>query len=100
MSNVTKNLVLVLGLCTVAFAAYYVYSGQTGGSLSFESNDQVLQNMLSNSRLFIERRQELEAVSLDVTFFEDERFTSLSSYTRPVTEQPVGRSDPFATVAN
>lgn len=98
MGNVTKNLVIVLGLCTVAFAGYYVFSQQTNGTSSFVANTAVLENMLANSRLFIERRQQLEQVSLDLTFFEDERFRSLQSSYQPVEEDQIGRSDPFATV--
>ena len=98
MSNTAKNLIVILGLITVAFAGYFMFTQQSATTLRFSTNDQVLQNMLSNSQLFIERRQQLEQVTLDTAFFEDERFGSLRSFDKPIVEQPIGRSDPFATV--
>ena len=93
-----KNLTVILGLITVAFAGYFMFTQQSATILSFDTNDQVLQNMLANSQLFIQRRQELEQISLDLSFFNDERFQSLRSFSNPVIEQPIGRADPFATV--
>lgn len=98
MSNVTKNLVLILGLLIVGFAGYYIYTQQGSSALSFRSNDQVLQNMLSNTQVFIQRRQELEKVELNVSFFEDPRFVGLRSFSKPIQEQPIGRPDPFAEI--
>lgn len=96
MTSLTKNLVIVLGLATVAFAAYFVFMKQADPVISFESDEAMLEAMLANSQIFIERRQALESVSLDVDLFTDERFTSLESYSRPIVEQPVGRTNPFS----
>lgn len=99
MTPLVKNLLIVLGLCTIGFAAYFIFMQQVSNSpLSFKTNDAVMENMLSNSRLFIERRQALEQVSLNLSFFTDERFTSLESFTRALETPPVGRSNPFAPV--
>lgn len=98
MSNLTKNLVIILGLATVGFAAYFVFMKQADPAISFETNQAMLESMLANSQLFIERRQQLETVSLDTSLFDDERFTSLRSYSRPVEEQLIGRDDPFQPV--
>lgn len=98
MSNTAKNLIVILALITVAFAGYFMFMQQSATTLRFSTNDQVLQNMLTNSQLFIERRQQLEQVTLDTEFFDDDRFRSLRSFDRQVIEQPIGRTDPFATV--
>ncbi len=98
MSNTAKNLIIILGLITVAFAGYFMFMQQSATTLSFDTNDEVLQNMLANSQIFIERRQQLQNVTLDTGFFTDPRFTSLRSFDTPIVEQPVGRLDPFATV--
>ena len=100
MSNLTKNIVIVLGLATVGFAAYFVFMKQEDPVVSFETNEAMLESMLANSQLFIERRQNLETISLGTDLFDDERFTSLRSYSRPVEEQSVGRPNPFEPVAN
>lgn len=99
MSKTSKNLITVLGLITVAVAGYYVFTQQSGNSVTFRTNEAELQNMLANTQVFVQRRQQLEQIKLDITFFEDERFRSLRSFTQPVREQPIGRPDPFAEAA-
>lgn len=98
MGTTAKNLVIILGLITVAFAGYFMFMQQDATTLSFDANDQVLQNMLTNSQVFIERRQQLERIVLDTSFFTDPRFTSFQTYDTGIVTQPIGRSDPFATV--
>jgi hypothetical protein len=97
MSNSGKNIVTILGILTVAFAGYYFYSTQFGSDLEFTTNDEVLQNMLQSTQVFIERRQELEAVQIrdNISIFTDDRFRSLRAFSEPVTPQPVGRPNPF-----
>lgn len=99
MSKTTQNLIVVLGLITIAFAGYYIYTQQSTSLVSFESNEQVMQNMLNNTRVFIERRQTLDQVQMDLSLFEDDRFESLRSFRTPIEERPVGRPDPFADPA-
>lgn len=96
MSKTTKNLVVVLGLITIVFAGYYLYTQQAPLFDDSSSNEQTMQNMLNNTRVFMQRRQTLDQVELDITFFEDPRFQSLRSFSTPIEERPVGRQDPFA----
>ncbi len=99
MGKTATNLAVVLGLITVAFAGYYMYTQQaSNGALSFDNNQQTMQNMLNNTRVFIQHRQALDNVKMDIEFFEDERFQSLRSFSTPILEQPIGRPDPFAPV--
>ena len=95
MSNTAKNLVIILGFITIAFAGYFMFMQQSATTLHFDTSEEVLQNMLSNSQLFIERRRELEAIELDLQFFTDDRLLSLQSVNEPLVEQPVGRENPF-----
>lgn len=99
MSKTAKNLIIVLGLITVAFAGYFMFMQQSSTTLSFETNDTVLRNMLSNSQVFIERRRQLEGIELNLDFFIDDRLLSLQSFDTPIVEQPVGRDNPFVTDA-
>lgn len=94
MSSVTKNIVTILGVLTIAFAGYYFYAQQPSGDIS--DDDLTLQQMLADTEVFIARSQELDQMSFDLTVFEDERFRTLRSFTSPVQEQSVGRQDPFA----
>lgn len=98
MSNTAKNLIVVLGLITVAFGGYFMFIQQSATTLSFDANPDVIRNMQANSQLFIQRRQELAVIELDLSFFDDDRFVSLQSYDKPISEQPVGRENPFRTI--
>ncbi len=95
MSSSVKNFAIALGLITVAFAGYYMYTQKSATLLNTSPSDVSLQDMLANTQVFIERRQELNGFSLDLSLFEDERFLSLKSFSQPVTVQPVGRLNPF-----
>lgn len=99
MGKTAKNISIILGLITVAFAGYYLYTQNSSAISSFSGNDQTMQNMLNNTRVFIDHRQALDAVAMDLSIFEDERFLSLQSYTTPIQERPIGRPDPFAPAA-
>jgi len=98
MGKTATNLSIVLGLITVAFAGYYMYTQQASTTLLVDDNQQTMQDMLKNTRVFIQHRQALESVEMDISLFEDERFRSLRSFSTPILERPVGRSDPFADV--
>tara|TARA_B100000508_G_scaffold141011_1_gene145036 strand:+ start:2637 stop:2957 length:321 start_codon:yes stop_codon:yes gene_type:complete len=100
MGKTAMNISVILGLLTVAFAGYYLYTQQSISVLQFNDNDQTMQNMLNNTRVFIEHRQNLDQVVMDISLFEDERFLSLQSYTTDIHERPIGRPDPFAPASS
>lgn len=96
MGKTATNLSVVLGLITIVFAGYYLFTQKDGVSSGTSISEQTMQNMLNNTSVFIERRQILDSTQLDLSFFEDRRFRSLKSYTTPIQERPIGRPDPFA----
>jgi len=98
MSNTAKNLIVVLGLITVAFGGYFMFMQSSATTLSFDTNEEVLRNMQADSQLFIQRGRQLSVIELDLGFFTDDRFLSLQSYDTPIVEQPVGRDNPFRTI--
>lgn len=98
MNSAIKNIITLLGIATIAFAGYYLYTQREASSLNFGADDEVLQSMRANSQLFIERRKALDEINFDMAMFEDDRFKSLRSFDREVTEQDIGRPDPFADV--
>jgi hypothetical protein len=97
MSNVTKNIVTILGVLTIAFAGYYFYMQKAAVDIS-ATDDFALQQMLASTEIFIVRSQELDQMSFDLSVFEDPRFRTLRTFATPVEEQPVGRTNPFAPV--
>ncbi|MBP6924154.1 MAG: hypothetical protein KBC62_01475 [Candidatus Pacebacteria bacterium] len=96
MNSVTKNIVTILGVLTIAFAGYYFFSQQA--SMEPVTDDFTLQQMLASTEVFIVRSQELDQMNFDLSVFEDARFKTLRSFTNPVQELPVGRTDPFSSV--
>lgn len=99
MGKTATNLVVILGLTTVAFASYYIYTKQHSSAVSFDSNDQAIQDMLKNTQAFIGYGQTLRKVDLKLDFFANEKFRSLHTYSTPIQEQDMGRRDPFAEPA-
>jgi hypothetical protein len=99
MGKKATNLTIVLGLITITFAGYYIYSLNSMPTLDFETNEQNIQNMINETSFFINYTEILSRTKLDITFFEDESFSSLRNFTTPIKEQPIGRPDPFADMA-
>lgn len=95
MGKTATNLIVVLGLITVAFGGYYLYT-QHGEDLSFQTDTEAMQNILRETNAFIAYGRTLNSITLDIDLFEDERFRSLRSFTTPIQDRPIGRPDPFA----
>jgi hypothetical protein len=98
MTPLTKNLLIVLGVFTVGYAGYFLYTQQStlvldGG----DSDEAVYINMLTNTDVFITRSQELSSIELTMGVLDDARFRSLRRFTDDVESQPIGRDNPFAT---
>lgn len=98
MGKTATNLSIVLGIVTVAYAGYYFYTQKIPVLSEFQVNQQTLDNMLNNTKVFITHRDTLSRVRLDYSFFEDERFLSLQNFRTPVPDQSIGRSNPFAEI--
>ncbi len=99
MTPLTKNLLTVLGVFTIGYAGYFLYTQRAGTALDVGGdNDAVFVNMMANTEVFIARSQELSQINLDTTVLDDPRFRSLKRFTRDVKDQPTGRPNPFAEV--
>ena len=97
MGNTIKNLATILGIATVAFAGYYLYTQKSTVDMGSLSSEQSMQTMLANTSVFISRSQELDQISLDLSVLEDARFRSLETVSSPLKDQPIGRSNPFSS---
>lgn len=96
MSGAAKNLIMILGLATIAFAGYFLYQQQVASQLDTSAtSDQELEAMLIKTQVFMARRQALDSVTIDESVFENEVFRSLRTYTRELSSMPVGRDNPF-----
>ncbi|MCA9358267.1 hypothetical protein KC902_03325 [Candidatus Kaiserbacteria bacterium] len=103
MGKTATNLVIVLGLITVAFAGFYLYMQQENADVSFGGNNtQDVQAMLRDAQEYISYGDTLKAIDLKVEFFDDPRLLSYKSFSTQVQDRPIGRPNPFAdtTVIN
>ena len=97
MTPLAKNLLVVLGVFTVGYAGYFLYTQQSALTLDGGSeNDAVYMNILATTEVFIVRSQELSSIDLDLAVLDDPRLRSLRRFTKDVEEQPIGRNNPFA----
>jgi uncharacterized protein YneF (UPF0154 family) len=101
MEGAVKNILIILIIVTLAFGGYYFYVQKAASDLSSSpAEQQMVQNMLARTQVFIDRSQQLDKISLDLSILEDPRFKSLQSFSKPVKEQPAGRPDPFAAAGS
>jgi hypothetical protein len=94
MESVTKNIIIILTLFTLLFAAYYFYT-QQAASLNFSQNDAELQKMRAQAEVFKQHGVIIEQVKIDTSLFAALPFNQLRAYTTPVEPQLVGRPNPF-----
>jgi len=95
MSNTAKNLLIVLGILTLAFAGYYFFVQDSDLVVRSSESERQLTLMLARTQEFVTHRQILGTVSLDTSMFETDEFMALRSFSPDLNEFSVGRSNPF-----
>lgn len=95
MTDTLKNLLVLAGFIAVLGIGYFMFTQNSTTTGSLFDREKISPVLLEKTQVFIERRAELEARTLDVSLFQDPAFTSLRSYTTEIPEQPVGRSNIF-----
>lgn len=89
-----SNKIVWLLAATVAFGGYYFYSINESSTLQLA--DGVTPEIQANADLFLARLSILSQINLETEVFDNEVFKSYQSFTVPVPEQPVGRTNPFS----
>lgn len=95
MNSSLKNIVVLLVILTFAFVGYYIFVQNNTSEIDFSNNSDVTDEILAKTSLFIERREILDKVKIDTSIFEDPLFISYRNFTLPVSEQSVGKTNPF-----
>jgi len=99
MSKSAKNLIVVLGIITTVFAAYYFFTQEAALVLRSSESNRQLDQLLFAADEFTARQQVLNNITLDTTLFESDVFTSLRSFSTEPSEYIIGRPDPFLSTA-
>lgn len=96
MTPILKNIIIVMVMGVVIYIGYQMFIAGNLGSLDMTNAGAEAQDALvAKSQEFIQRREMLTSVILDVNFLTDRKFTSLRSFSTPVPEQSVGRASIF-----
>lgn len=90
-----KNLPVIILILVVAAAGIYFYIERDAVDLTLNGGDVNTDTVTTNTMLFMQRRAQLEQLSIDSSLFLDPRFRELRSFTPPVPERPIGRDNPF-----
>ena len=100
MSKSTTNLIVILGIISIVFGGYFLFSQNTVDPLESQRSDQQLVQLVASSQLFLQRSQDLSQIELGLTIFDSPTLNSLKSFSPDTQEYPVGRSNPFLRAAS
>jgi hypothetical protein len=101
MTPKLKKLIILLLIVGVLFVVYAVFIKKdpttenlvdTGSALSADA--QVIGNQISQALLRIEQ------IKLDKSIFSNPIYTTLVDRSEPITEEPIGRTNPFAPIGD
>ena len=91
----SNTLFIILSACIIAAGAFWYFfmdaATQPPLSLSTSGNQSQVR--------FQTLVAELQPISFNANIFSDPRFLALRDLTTPITDEPIGRSDPFAAAA-
>jgi hypothetical protein len=97
MTQTLKNLLVLVAFIVLVALGYYLFTQNDSMVLSLVKGTDVSPELLEQTSVFIEHRNELEGLTLDTALFTNPAFTSLRSYTTEIPEQQVGRTNIFNT---
>lgn len=95
MSQGIKNIIALLVIAVVAAVGYFLFVQSDSSSLSIDGYTEMSGQLLAKTQVFIERRQQLESLQLDLSLFNDSRFVGLQSYSTETPEQITGKTNLF-----
>ena len=97
MSSIIKNVLLAVGLGVLLWLGYVVFIQEDDATLS-TSNSFVTSQAERDTRDFILKLEQLQAINIDQSLFSSPEFNSLVDYRQDIVEEPYGRENPFAPV--
>lgn len=89
-----KNLLYVLILLILIGSGVFIYT-QRDSQLFNSGEITASQSVLNLTAEYISRRAILDGLQIDTTVLSDVRFTSLRTFSKPISERPIGRDNPF-----
>jgi hypothetical protein len=96
MESLAKNATTIIILLAFAALGYYLFIQSDSQSIAPGYSSQ--SHVLAETAVFLERRRTLEQIQFDLRVLENPVFSSLTSYSTPVLEPPIGRDNPFDVI--
>lgn len=95
MSKIGTNIIILLGIVTIVFGAYYFFTQEAALVLRSADSDRQLQQLVQSSQLFVERSAMLDRIQMDTSVLSFDVFNSLRIYSPAPDEFGIGRDNPF-----
>jgi hypothetical protein len=95
MSQLLQKIFITIGAAGLIFLGYLLFVQPSQFSLDGGAVNPLADSVLAKTQVFIERRTQLDQVTLDSSLFTDPRFTALRSYTVALSAQSVGKTSLF-----
>ena len=89
--------IILISVIVIAAIAYFYFTGQTGTPSTSLITDTSSENDIVGSQV-LGLLSQIQTLKIDKSFFDDPGFRTLIDYTVPVTQQNVGRQNPFAPI--
>jgi hypothetical protein len=95
MSQLLQKFFITVGAIGLLVLGYLLFVQPSQFDLAGGAVDPLADGVLVKTQVFIERRAQLDQVTIDSTLFSDPRFTTLRSYTSALSTQSLGKSSLF-----
>lgn len=95
-----QKIILAVGALGLIYLGYTLFVQPNQFALEEGATNPLADGVLLKTQVFIERRSQLDRVTIDSKLFTDERFTALRSYTAALANQTVGKSSLFDVPGN
>lgn len=93
-----KNLLYILALLILLGCGVFIYTQRSAETLALDGDAEAV-SAQTLTAAYIGRRQILDSISIDDQILSDSRYTSLRSFSKPMTDRPIGRPNPFEPAA-
>lgn len=91
-----QTTLIAIGIIVLGVLGYLFFFQNNGGSGALVTSQSDPRIVAANQE-FITLFSELRRIDLDTSIFDDEYYSSLVDFSRPVSVEAVGRDNPFAS---
>lgn len=92
MSGLIRNIILALGLALIAWLGYKVFLGDVEEIVAVDVEMDTLQR---DAQTLLVNLRQVQSINLSGSIFSDPRFQSLVDVRQEITDEPIGRDNPF-----